>query len=276
MLIWVRVVVPVMGTLARACWCEAPGAGEVGLRLLEGDLVVLGVDLGDELAGLDLLVVVDVDLDDLAGDARADLVEVAVDLGVVGVFGEGGAPVEEGADDDQENDDGDDDELAPRFLAGGLGIVTFGLALVVFSTIFLLLVAGSFAAVLRLICTVPVICAVWVPPRRPAAGLVDPGLPRLLSSEIIFVVGLGDAEGTGQRELGDVVLVERADVLVVGLLGLSLRLRDGQVVGDAGAKALLGFGERFAGEIDVRVGGVDELCGGLDVEEASRTSWLTC
>src|SRR5476649_1373300 len=52
----------------------------------------------------------------------------------------------------------------------------------------------------------------------------------LLSSEIILVIGLSDAESTRQRELGDVVLVERADVLVVGLLGLGLGLGDGQVV----------------------------------------------
>ena len=84
-----------MGTLTLAWIAAACGAGEVGLGLFEGDLVVLGIDLGDGLAGLDLLVVLDVDLDDLAGDAGADLVEVAVDLGVVGVFGEGGAPVED-------------------------------------------------------------------------------------------------------------------------------------------------------------------------------------
>ena len=61
------------------------GAGEVGLGLLQGDLLVLGIDLGDGIADFDLLVVLDVDLDDLAGDAGADLVEVAVYLGVVGV-----------------------------------------------------------------------------------------------------------------------------------------------------------------------------------------------
>ncbi len=72
------------------------GAGEIGLGLLKGDEVILGIDLGDDLAGFDLLVVVDIDLDDLTGDPRADLEEVAVDLRVVGAFGEGGVPVEEG------------------------------------------------------------------------------------------------------------------------------------------------------------------------------------
>jgi len=56
------------------------GVGEVGLGLVEGDLVVGGVGLGEELAGLDGLVVVDVDLDDVADDAGADLVEVAICL----------------------------------------------------------------------------------------------------------------------------------------------------------------------------------------------------
>ena len=59
------------------------GVGEVGLGLLESDLVILGVDLGDGIALVDELLLLDIDMDDLAGDARADLVEVAVDLGVV-------------------------------------------------------------------------------------------------------------------------------------------------------------------------------------------------
>ena len=55
-------------------------------------------------------------------------------------------------------------------------------------------------------------------------------LPRcLLASEIIFVVGLSDAECTGEREFRNVVLVERADVLIVSLLERGLRLRDGKV-----------------------------------------------
>ena len=54
--------------------------------------------------GFDELVLFDVDLDDLAGDARADLNEVAVDLRVVGVFAEGGVPPEaEGDERDHSN-----------------------------------------------------------------------------------------------------------------------------------------------------------------------------
>src|ERR1700729_2072662 len=74
-----------------------------------------------------------------------------------------------------------------------------------------------------LICTVPLICAVCVSLCSVCSG-------KLLSSEIIFVICLCGAQGTGQRELGYVVLVERADVLVVGLFDLRLRLGDGQIV----------------------------------------------
>ena len=42
----------VIGTLTVAWMCCGLRAGEVRLRLLEGDLVVAGVDLGDGVAGL--------------------------------------------------------------------------------------------------------------------------------------------------------------------------------------------------------------------------------
>ena len=165
-------------------------AGQVGLRLVERDLVVGGVDLGQQLAGLHGLVVVHGDLHHLARDARADLVEVAVHLRVVGVFDEGGAPVEEGRAQHEQQHNADDGELA---VAVGLGGVV-GLAL------------GDGAGLG---------CGSG---RRPACRSGSVRLPRLLPSEKIFQVGLRDAEGARQRELGGVVLVERGDVLVVGLL----------------------------------------------------------
>ena len=129
--------------MAAAC-----AAGEVGLRLLERDLIVLGVDLGDGRTDFHLLVVFHVDLDDLAGDAGADLVEVAVHLRVVGVFGEGGAPVEDARADDEQDDDGDDDELAAGFLRRDLFFVGP--------------VCVGRVSLSSLICTVPLIWAVWV------------------------------------------------------------------------------------------------------------------
>ena len=178
-------------------------------------------------------------------------------------------PVEEAGADDEQDDDGDDDELAARLLFGlvvllgdvGGSEVVLALLLAVAGVV----VASLAAAVLIIGCDLdgPMdlrgLWLIW------SAPLV---LARLLSSEIIFVVGLRDAEGTRQRELGDVVLVERADVLIVGLLGLRLGLRDGQIVGDAGVEALLGLAEGFVGELDIRAGGLDELGGGLDIEEA--------
>src|ERR1700679_2941067 len=91
-----------------------------------------------------------------------------------------------------------------------------------------------------LICTVPLIWAVWVSWCSVCSG-------KLLSSEIIFVVCLGGAYGTGKRELGYVVLIERADVLVVGLLNLRLRLRDREIVRHTGVEAILGVAEGLVG-----------------------------
>src|SRR3977135_4336107 len=108
--------------------------------------------------------------------------------------------------------------------------------------------SGRFGSVclssVGLICTVPLICAVWVSRCSICSG-------KLLSSEIIFVICLRGACGAGQRKLGDVVLIERADVLIVGLLDLRLRLGDGQVVCNTGAKALLRVAESLIGEFHV-------------------------
>src|SRR3984885_4181074 len=96
-------------------------------------------------------------------------------------------------------------------------------------------------------CVTVVVAGLWVSVCSDCSG-------KLLSSEIIFVVGLGNAHGTCQRKLGDVVLIERADVLIVGLFRLRLRLGDGQVVRDALVEALLRFAECLIGEIYIRVG----------------------
>ncbi len=131
------------GDVGESLLVRGDGAGEVGLRLLEGDEVVLGIDLGDDLAGLDLLVVVDVDLDDLAGDARAHLKEVAIDLSVVGALREGRVPVEERADDDEENDDGDDDVFAAGLLGRSFDLVILvALVLAIVATVAALWFAG--------------------------------------------------------------------------------------------------------------------------------------
>src|ERR1700733_4031943 len=76
---------------------------------------------------------------------------------------------------------------------------------------------------------------------------------KLLSSEIIFVVGLRHAQSTGQSQLGDVVLVERTDVLIIRLLGLRLRLRDRQIVRNACVEPLLRIAESFIGQLNIRM-----------------------
>jgi hypothetical protein len=66
--------------------CRSLRAGEGCLGILHGDLVIGGVQLGDHVARLDHLILIDIDLGDLSGDARTDLDQVSVDLGVVRVF----------------------------------------------------------------------------------------------------------------------------------------------------------------------------------------------
>src|SRR5438105_5179485 len=63
----------------------------------------------------------------------------------------------------------------------------------------------------------------------------------LLPSEIILQIGLSNAERAGQRELGRIVLIERADVLIICLLHRCLRLGDRKIIGYAGAEAFLCF-----------------------------------
>ncbi len=73
------------GRLDRGCL----RTGEVSLRLLEGHLIVAWVDLSNRVADLYRLIVFDINLDDLAGDSGAYLIEIAVHLSVVSVLAEG-------------------------------------------------------------------------------------------------------------------------------------------------------------------------------------------
>ena len=72
--------------------CVGLGIGQRGLRVLDGDVKVLGVELGNRVARLHHLVFYDVDLDHLPRNARADLNQVAIDLGVVSIFAVGRVP----------------------------------------------------------------------------------------------------------------------------------------------------------------------------------------
>ena len=58
----------------------------VGLGAIERDLVVGGIGHDQHVALVHELAVIDIDLDDLSADARADGIDVSVDLGVVGAL----------------------------------------------------------------------------------------------------------------------------------------------------------------------------------------------
>ena len=71
-------------------------AGQCCLGVLDRDLVVPGVQLGDGVARINHLVLFHIDLENLPRDARTHLDQVAVDLRVVGVLGEGRMPPKPG------------------------------------------------------------------------------------------------------------------------------------------------------------------------------------
>ena len=88
------------------------GTLQAGLVLLHRDLKVLGIDLGNQGTGLDILVLIHVDLDHLSGNPGADLYQVTIHLCVVGVFVIRGVPPEEQRAHDKNRDHADDDEPA--------------------------------------------------------------------------------------------------------------------------------------------------------------------
>jgi len=60
------------------------GICEAGACLINGNLVILGIDLHEHRALGDDLVVVHIDADDVARDARANGIEMSIHLGIVG------------------------------------------------------------------------------------------------------------------------------------------------------------------------------------------------
>ena len=80
------------GNIHAGCRGIGRGAGKRGLGVFDGNLIVARVELNDGVARLHDLVLFHIDFHDLAGDTRADLNEVAVDLRVVSILAEGGVP----------------------------------------------------------------------------------------------------------------------------------------------------------------------------------------
>jgi hypothetical protein len=62
------------------------GVFKIGLGLGDGNFIVFGVNLNEDGALLDPLVIIHIDLDNVAGNARADGVKVDVGLGIVRGF----------------------------------------------------------------------------------------------------------------------------------------------------------------------------------------------
>ncbi len=75
---------------------------KIGFGALVGDLIVRRINLDQHRSRLHVLIVLDVELDHVAGDARADGIDVAVDLGIVGRFVAGEIAVGEESHDQQE------------------------------------------------------------------------------------------------------------------------------------------------------------------------------
>ena len=100
----------VMGRLGCEALSCAIGLVMLRLGLLERDLVVAGIELHQQLACLDDLVVVHMDGLDGAVDARGDRVQMPVNLGVIRVFIALGVEVPADADGQQHKHDRPDDE----------------------------------------------------------------------------------------------------------------------------------------------------------------------
>ncbi|MNY11300.1 hypothetical protein D3C86_1443230 [compost metagenome] len=93
--------------------------GQIGLGLGQGRARVGVVQTGQDLTGLDALVVLDQDLDHRAADARADQDGVGLDEGVVGRLPALLALPPDDAPDDEADDDDPADDQGQAFLESG-------------------------------------------------------------------------------------------------------------------------------------------------------------
>ena len=180
--------VDVIGTLLCAAMADGFGVGQLGARLVDGDLIVARIDLDEHGAGFDLLVVVD---RHAAAPCRRRAPRSASrahppahrrSIRVPGVS-HNQTPTRPATSDDHADDD-----------------------------------AESAGAAMNGRCSID----------RPSAN----------ASEKLTSGVFGDAEAAGEQRLGDVVAVERRDVLLVGERDRLLRLDDLDVAGDAGGEPI--------------------------------------
>src|SRR4029077_6562344 len=86
------------------------GVGQICFRLGNRDLVIVGIDPDQDIASLHVLLVIGQHLNHVAADARADSVDVPVDLSVVGgLIGVKVLPQEVAAHQNKQDHDGHDD-----------------------------------------------------------------------------------------------------------------------------------------------------------------------
>jgi hypothetical protein len=103
---------------------------ELSAYLREPRIVVARVDVEQRIAGIDVLVVVDVELDHAPRDLRGNLTRMAVDECVVGRLVTLRMAPEDDRDDDQDEDDGQDDGHQHRPLVERLLVLAVALAVV--------------------------------------------------------------------------------------------------------------------------------------------------
>src|SRR5579875_255671 len=275
------------------------GLGELGDVVFLLDLVVAGVDLGEELALLYAVGVFDVDTGDEPGNAGADGVGVTIDEGVVGGFVAAEVAIEEDADDQQNHDAENDAEGGEGVLPDPVTGLLFGGWLVP-SAVFALLgalflvVAAFFAAPLfPLLFALVLLLAELIEFGAEARLLVieetdgeigmgfagDGGWDlrrrrawRVVGHVCLFPEQLrkglfGVPHGARERDFGEVALEDGGDVVVIGLDDGLLSLDYLNGVSHAGDEAVTGLGEALVGEVDVGFRDGDLVCGGVEVNE---------
>ena len=95
-------------------------------------------------------------------------------------------------------------------------------------------------------------------PARPAT--------RVVVAENLAQRLLGGADGARQQNLGDIVGVKTADVLLIGGGQSFLGLDHLNVIGDAGGETVLGLGQRLLRVVQGGAGHLDLFAGGGHIE----------
>ncbi len=98
----------------RAASSRGHGVHVIGAGAVHGHPVVAVVDLHQHGSGLDELALLHVDLHHVSGDSGADGIDVAIDLGVIGILILAALPPEGGGGDQQQHDQDAQQHGQPR------------------------------------------------------------------------------------------------------------------------------------------------------------------